>query len=236
MQTASESFLREAEGLPAGTPCRHCSSALIIDRSSPLPTDNLFQEMNVQTYLLENPWPIGLVSGSLMLILLIAFLRQGDGRLGVAALVALVVTGGVFGLDYLVTTPAEHGERVVGLMVESAEEGDPDAVLEHVAPDASLHLGDIRRPGRSFKELERSLRSLERANRITDNWVTRLSGENLGEDRAIVSLACITTTTSSYGSVPTTWSFELERGDDGTWKVTRVVFESLMGKPPSRPI
>ena len=190
----------------------------------------------MQTYFLENPWPIGLVSGSLTLILLIAFLRQGDGRLGLAALGALVVTGGVFGLDFVVTTPAEHGERVVGLMVESAEEGDPDAVLVHVAPNASLHLGDIRRPGRSFKELERSLRSLERANRITDNWVTRLSGENLGEDRALVSLACITTTTSSYGSVPTTWSFELERGDDGTWKVTRVVFESLMGKPPSRPI
>ena len=190
----------------------------------------------MQTYFFENPWPIGLVSGSVLLILTIAFLRSGDGRLLVGALVALLCTSGVFLPDRVVTPPAEHGEGVVDLMVRSAEEGDADAVLTHVAPTASLHMGDIRRPGRSFKDLERSLRSLERANRITDNWVTRLSGESLGVDRAMVSLACITTTSSSYGSVPTTWLFELQRQPDGSWLVTRVVFESLMGKPPQRPI
>ena len=190
----------------------------------------------MQTYFFENPWPIGLVSVSLLLILTIAFLRSGDGRLLVAALIALVCSSGVFLLDRLVTTPAEHGEHVVELMVQSAEAGDADAVLKHVAPTASLHMADIRRPGRSFKDLERSLRSLERANRITDNWVTRLSGESLEADRAMVSMACITTTTSSYGSVPTTWMFELQRQSDGSWLGTRVVFESLMGKPPQRPI
>ena len=190
----------------------------------------------MQTYLIENPWPIGLLSGALLLIFTVVFLRNGELRALVAALIALGCLGGVVLLDLAITTPAEHGERVVRAMVRSAEAGDPEALLEHLSPDASLHMGDIRRPGRSFTELQRSLRTLERANRITDNWVTKLKGTSLPDECARVSLACITTTTSSYGSVPTTWLFELEEQPDGRWLVTRVVFESIMGEAPKRPI
>ncbi|MEE2681032.1 MAG: hypothetical protein VX641_01545 [Planctomycetota bacterium] len=164
------------------------------------------------------------------------FLKSGELRTLVAALVALLILSGVLLLDFLITTPAEHGESVVRSMVLSAEAGEPDQLLEHLSDRASLHMGDIRKPGRPFADLERSLRTLERANRITDNWVTRLEGVSVSKDQAEVSLACITTTTSSYGSVPTTWIFELREQPDGRWLVTRVVFESIMGEAPKRPI
>lgn len=190
----------------------------------------------MQTYFTENPWPIGLVSGVLLLIFIVLFLRSGEVRTLVAALVAFALLSGVLLLDYLITTPAEHGETVVRSMVRSAEAGEPDELIEQLSKNASLHMGDVRKPGRSFADLERSLRTLERANRITDNWVTRLEGMTVAADRAEVSLACITTTSSSYGSVPTTWVFELRRQPDGRWLVTRVVFESIMGEAPKRPI
>ena len=190
----------------------------------------------MHTYLTENPWPIGLVSGVLLLIFIVLFLRSGELRTLVAALIALACLSGVVLLDFLITTPAEHGETVVRAMVRSAEAGDPDALMEHLSTSASLHMGDIRKPGRSFTELARSLKTLERANRITDNWVTKLRGETLEADRAEVSLACLTTTSRSYGSVPTTWIFELRRQSDGRWLVTRVVFQSIMGETPKQPI
>ena len=195
-----------------------------------------YRERTLLTYITENPWPIGLVSAVFLLIFSILFLREGELRMLIAGLVALACLGGVFLLDWLVVTPAEHGERVVRSMVRAAEEGDPDAVLEHVSPKASLHLGDIKRPGRSYEVLEDSLRTLERGNRITDNMVTRLDGVTMGDDRSNVGLACITTTSSSMGSVPTTWLFEVTRQGDGTWQVSRVVFRSIMGKPPRNPI
>ena len=46
----------------------------------------------MQTYLIENPWPIGLLSGALLLIFTVVFLRNGELRALVAALVALALT------------------------------------------------------------------------------------------------------------------------------------------------
>lgn len=189
----------------------------------------------VLTYITENPWPVGLVSAVFLLIFAILFMRDGESRMLVLGIVCLVCLAGVFLVDAVVVTPAERGQQLVRGLVEDAESGRVDAILERIAPDASLHLGDVRRPGRAFAELERSLRTLERGNRITDNWVTRLRGETRSPGRADVSLACITTTSDSMGSVPTSWLFEVSERPDGTWMVTRVVFETLMGKPPSNP-
>ena len=188
------------------------------------------------TYITENPWPVGLVSAVFLLIFVILFLRDGESRTLVLGVLALVSLAGVFLVDALVVTPSERGQKVVRDMVRSAESGDVDEMLKGISPDASLHLGDIKRPGRMFTELERSLRTLERSNRVTDNFVMKLDGRTLDAGRSEVTLACITTTTSSMGSVPTTWLFEVSEQPDGRWLVTRVVFQSIMGKPPSNPI
>ena len=52
----------------------------------------------MQTYFTENPWPVGLVSGTLLLIFVVLFLRSGEVRTLVAALVALAALVGLWSL------------------------------------------------------------------------------------------------------------------------------------------
>ena len=185
-------------------------------------------------YFLENPWPVGIISVAIGLILIITFLRTGESRALLASLAAIVLATVVFGLDALVTTPGEHGERVVSELVDAAEAGDVEGMLRRVSPGASLHLGSVTRPGRPFSALQESFATLAGRNRITENWVIRLRGESDDKGGAVVFLSCRTSTSSSYGLVPSTWSFELDEQDDGRWEITRIIFESLMGREPER--
>jgi hypothetical protein len=50
-----------------------------------------------------------------------------------------------------------------------------------------------------------------------------------------VELSCSTTTARSGMTVPTNWIVRVRRvggGADGRWKIDRLTFESLFGKPP----
>ena len=185
-------------------------------------------------YLLENPWPIGIISGTLGLILIISFVRTGETRLLLGCLAALALAVLVVSLDALITTPAEHGETLVSELVDAAEAGDVEGMLRHISPEASLHLGSVTRPGRPFAALKESFETLSGRNRITENWVIRLSGESDGLGGALVFLSCRTSTSGSYGLVPTTWFFEIGPDGNGGWQITRIVFESLMGRAPER--
>ena len=185
-------------------------------------------------YLLENPWPIGIISGTLGLLLVIGFVRTGETRLLLGCLAALALAALVFSLDALITTPAEHGEMVVSELVDAAEAGDVDEMLQQISSEASLHLGSVTRPGRPFAALKESFATLSGRNRITENWVIRLSGKSDGLGGALVSLSCRTSTSGSYGLVPTTWLFEVDPDGKGGWEITRIVFESLMGRVPER--
>ena len=186
------------------------------------------EESFIGRYLLENPWPVGLVSLVVAIILGMIWYHQGGQRLAIATGVALIVSGAVFLLEALVVTPAEHGTELIRSVVRHAEAGDPDAILRVIDSNASLHIGSLQQPGRPFESLEDSIRSLERSNRITDNWITRLRGWTVSSDQAIVALGCLTTTETSYGSAPTTWVFDVRRTPDGNWAIRRIVFESLL--------
>ena len=118
----------------------------------------------------------------------------------------------------------------------SAETGDPDAIISLIDLNASLHLGSLENAGRPIEDLEDSIRSLERSNRITDNWITHLHGTTLASNRAIIHLGCMTTTERSYGSTPSTWIFDVRRTQEGDWLVRRIAFVTLMGRTPERPL
>jgi len=187
-------------------------------------------------YFLENPWPIVLLCAAAGLVLVMLWIRQGDGRLAVASLVVLAVGGLVFLVESIVTTPAEHGVSLVRGIVRMAEAGDDDGIILVLDPNASIHIGSLENTGRPFDDLEDSIRSLKGSNRITDNWITRLEGTTVDSDRATVNLACLTSTERSYGSVPSSWVFDVRRTPQGDWLVRRLAFESLMGRTPERPL
>ena len=194
------------------------------------------QESMLVRYLLENPWPLGVFLIALAVVLVLVWNNRGGGRIALAAAISLGLAAGVFLLAYLVTTAGEHAREQVRQIVEHAVNGRSGPILETLAPDATLHLRSLKHPGQGLEDLEDSIRSLERSNRITDNTITKLRAWTTSSDSAIVYLGCRTTTENSWGPVPSTWVFELHRSAHGTWQVKRIAFASLAGRPPDSPL
>ncbi|MCH2145811.1 MAG: hypothetical protein MK082_11800 [Phycisphaerales bacterium] len=190
-------------------------------------------ESMITRYLLENPWPGGLFLLLTGFVLLMAWQNRGENRLAIASGVSILLGILIFLIASMVVTAGEHAEALIERIVHHAEDGDPDAILELIAPDATLHLESLRQPGRPFEQLESSIRSLESSNRITDNSIGKLRGWTMDPDRAIVHLGCRTTTSGSWGPVPSTWAFQVERTPNGDWHVKRIAFTSLAGRTPS---
>ena len=193
------------------------------------PAESLFTR-----YVLENPWPAGIFLLLTGFALVMIWFNRGENRLFTAAAGSFALGGLVFLIAWLVQTPGEQAREVVREMVGHAEQGEVDEMIEMISPDASLHLGSLKRPGRSFSQLEASLRTLEAGNRISSNTITRLRGWSTSSDSALVQLGCRTETAQGWSAVPTSWMFELERAEDGEWSVTRIAFRSLAGKEPTR--
>ena len=135
------------------------------------------------------------------------------------------------------TTPVSDPEAAV--MVPSVSDPPstaPVAVMEVaavIAPEASLHLESLKHPGRSFDQLEGSIRSLGGSNRITDNTITSLRAWTIDGESALVQLGCRTTTESAWRPVPTKWVFKVEATPGGDWIVKRIAFASLAGQAPT---
>lgn len=185
-------------------------------------------------YVLENPWPVGIFLFLAGFALIILWLNRGENRLLIAAGACSVLMGLTFLLAWLVVTPGEQARDIVHQMVTNAERGDVDGILASISPEASIHLGSLKRPGQNFSQLEQSIRSLGGTNRITKNTITKLRAWTTGTDSAVVQLGCRTETGQSWTAVPTSWMFKLKRGEDDDWVVTRIAFRSLAGKEPTR--
>lgn len=194
------------------------------------------QESLPVRYLMENPWPLGLFLILLALVLAVVWNNRGGGKIALAAGVALALGVLVFLLASIVTTPGEHARALVRGMVAHAVAGDADPIIEVLAPDATLHLQSLKHPGRGLEDLEDSIRSLEDSNRITHNTITKLRAWTTSSESALVFLGCRTTTESSWGPVPSTWVFQIERSARGNWRVKRIAFVSLAGRQPSDPL
>lgn len=185
--------------------------------------------------ILERPFvPTGVLLLAAGILGWLAVSRQ-EQRLLVAALVAGGLAGIVVLLSFLVTTPGGHGERLVERLVRAAEVADfdgPQGMFAALSDDASLHFGSESSPGTGIEGLKGAFRSLGRRHRIRDNAILSLDGETTASDRARVTLTCRTETDSSQGaSVVTRWVFEVRLAPDGAWRIRRVTFETLAGRP-----
>ena len=87
--------------------------------------------------------------------------------------------------------------------------------------------------GENRARIDTAFDSFANRHRIESNDITSLQATTTSEDSAIVDLSCLTRTASSYGTVPTRWSFEVALQNDGTWRIVRIVWRTVGNEKPS---
>ncbi len=187
----------------------------------------------VTLYLLENPYPVGLVllgfGGGWMWVAMRAGRRE---RLPVAGLL-MVAGAAVFATARLVVTSGEHGRELTLALVGSAVSADIDRARELFAPDATLAFGAPTNPRHSRAVIERLIEQLDGRRRIESNTIFKLVAHSRTRREARVELSCVTTLVGGYGPHRTQWVLEIARQPDGTWKVTHVRWAIINGRPPA---
>ncbi len=184
-------------------------------------------------FLLENPYPLGLVLLALGGGVLWTALQSGSTRrLRIAA--ALAAAGGaVLMTGWLVVTSGERARQVVLDLVAAAEAGDVPAALDLFASDAGLSLGSPSNPAYASDAIRRRVEQLNGRYRIESNEITQLDAQTETWHRATVHLGCRTVPVVGFGPVPTQWEVRVERQDDGTWKIAHVTWLSIAGRAPT---
>lgn len=185
----------------------------------------------VTAWLFENPWPLATILGIGAAIALWRALTGGGRRDLAAAGMAVALGAAVVLSSFLVTTPAEHGRSVVERLVDRAVATDVEGALACFTESAVLNYGARENPSEPIAEIGRALGSLRTRNRIDSNRITRLDGVTIDATTAEVEFSCSTGIRGSESAIPTSWIARVRKTPDG-WRVDRLTFERMFGKPP----
>jgi hypothetical protein len=194
----------------------------------------------LHAWVLENPFPLAICLIAVAAAVLWRGLVEGSrGKLGAsAAIVAIAAT--VLATGHFVRTPGEHAREVVEELVSHAErvatEGTlaADDAVALFTPNAVMNYGRRENQGVPIDAIRRALQSLGRENLLESNRVTRLSLETLDADTGEVVFSCSTVVRRADSAIPTVWVARVRRMPaDGAWKIDRLTFQSLYGKPPT---
>lgn len=185
-------------------------------------------------HVLESPWPAVLILAVAAAVVGWIALQRDDRRWLVGAAVGLALSIAVAVIGTITTTDREAAVAATRAFVQDAVEGRVDDLVARLHPDATLHVGVIEAPGFPREDLERALDQLDGAHRIKDNMITRLDAADDGFGMIWVELACLTSTASSYGTVPSRWIFEWIPPEPGRpWEVRSITAVSVAGRAPS---
>jgi len=189
----------------------------------------------MDAWLFENPWPLATICGA---VAIIAFWRvlQGGGRIPtVVAAIAVACAAGGIAAERLVTTPGEEAKAVVEELVRLAEEAETVRAFDLFAPNAVLNYHRRENQSLPIATIRRALGTLNGVHAIESNRVTRLRFATLDDRTGEVELSCSTVTIRSGSAIPTSWIVRVRRegeGADARWRIDRLTFESMFGKPP----
>jgi hypothetical protein len=186
----------------------------------------------METWLFENPWPLGAAIAILGAAAAWRGLAGESRPLLVGGLVAIVAGAAVILVGRSVRTPGEHAEEVARALVAHAEAARTDEALALFTPDAVLNYGRRENPGVSMVDIRAALRSLEGRYRIDSNRIRRLEVRTLDDATGEVELSCTTSLARLDTGVPTDWILRVRKRGD-RWLIDRITFETLYGKPPT---
>lgn len=182
-------------------------------------------------YVLENPWPAGIVLLAIAAVLAWTALRDGRrGRLKIAAGIALLALA-IVATSMLVTTSGERAEALTVSLVDAAVAADVPAVMAHFAPQAVMSFASPRNPGFEIDYIARQAEGLQRQWRVESNHISMLDAYTISADEARVDLGCVTDI--GRGTVPSTWVLRFRRQPDGSFKIDHITLISIMGQRAS---
>lgn len=185
-------------------------------------------------WILENPYPLAIALIAVAIAVLWRGLVEGSrGKLGAGAAI-LAISAAILAAGHAVETPGEHARTVVERLVAHAERAETDEAAALFTPNAVMNEGRRENQGVPIDAIRSALASLGRENRIDSNRVTRLSIETLDGDTGEVLFSCSTSLARMDTAVPTVWIARVRRdAGDGAWRIDRLTFQSLYGKPPT---
>lgn len=183
--------------------------------------------------LAEHPWTICLILTAVIGICILVGLRQGSFKWlasAAAPIIGIVITVTV---AWITVTPAQHASGVVETLVAAAVAGNPKAAMACFSQNATIHMGAPQQPGDNYSLIGRAFDSFANRHRIESNTIAALTAVTTSDDSGSVELACRTRTASSFGIVPTRWSFEVVREKDGIWRILRITWLRVGSEKPS---
>lgn len=184
-------------------------------------------------YVLENPYPLGLLLLALGLGVLWTMLQSGNRQRLWPAVMLLVLGAAVLLTGAVMVTSGERARAVVTRLVDVAVAGDVPEAMALFTDNAALVMGSPINPGYPSEAIQRRIERLDDRYRIGANQVMQLDAYTESADRATVYLGCSTTLESGFGPVPTHWLVRVERQADGAWKITHVTWLSIAGRAPT---
>jgi hypothetical protein len=194
----------------------------------------------LHAWILENPFPlaIGLIAVAAAVVWR-GLVEGSRAKLGVSSAI-LASAAALLAVAHFVRTPGEHAREVVEALVAQAERVATDGALAAdeaillFTPNAVMNYGRRENQGVPIEAIRRALQSLGRENLLESNRLTRLSIETLDADTGEVVFSCSTVLRRAGSAVPTVWVARVRRMPaDGAWKIDRLTFQSLYGKPPT---
>ena len=181
-------------------------------------------------FVLENPWPLGLLVLAIAAVLI--WLGLCDGRSdrlkagGVFALLGLIVLA----IGIITTTAGEHGRRIARQLVERAVAGDVTGAMNLFTTDAVLTIGRLDNPGSELTVIQSGLQQLASEYKVESNYVTDLDAFSESGNVARVYLACLTD--AGFGYTPSRWILIIRRQPDDSWKIERITCVDINGQTP----
>ncbi len=169
-------------------------------------------------YLTDNPWPLMVLFGGLMVV----FLISGSPGLRRMAAVPAVVAAAVFAVSEFVVSPAEQIEQAADRILQGFQAGDLDAIAQVVSAD-------------SPELLSTASRGLDLVTIGSDFHIRSVDILSESDDRIVARIRANGTVTTRGQSVrqhvPEFWETTWVRETDG-WKLTDATrLHPLTGKP-----
>ena len=186
----------------------------------------------MDSWLLENPWPLAISLALVGAVVAWRGLTAGNRPLLFGGLAGIVLAAVAVLIGRSVETPGERAAEVARALVAHAEAAETDKALGLFTTDAVLNYGRRENPGVSIDDIRSALRSLEGRYRIDSNRIRRLEIRTLDRETGEVELSCTTSLARMETGVPTDWILRVRKRGD-RWLIDRITFETLYGKPPT---